>query len=216
MLPNSYSAIIDSATRVLLITSSRIPIISFLTEITPDVARINSASYPNYIGKFPLAKVDPYRYPEWTWDGELRIFSPTPPEVLSDLLRWQSALMVKKGRLLSDIIQGITFIRYPSWSGIMLQEHVYITKKMQAQRFRDQNYAQMNILNFPYVLQYSDHSGLSPRAAADEILFKAQLDDDMLAKSELLRLKYFSLVKDADMDTVDVVAHNFWQEMYRI
>jgi hypothetical protein len=175
----------------------------------------NGVNWPNYRRQFPLINKNPRIYPEWTWDWETRLFSPTPKELLTAELRQRSALAVKKCRALWEISYELSVARYPVWSGLLMQETVYIAKKTQAQRYKDLGCPETDAVSYPYVLQYADFSGLTMRAAADEILFKARLDEDLLSKSEFLRLKYFNLVKDAmTTSEIDPILKRFRTETY--
>ncbi len=209
MLPTPFSALIDASTSVLLTLSLRIPIIAFLAKTMTEVERIDNVNYPNYLTKFPLEHADPYTYPEWTWNPKLRQFVPTPKGVLTDRLHWYSALAIKKSHALFEIIHSITTARSAVWSGLIMQENIYMAKRIQAQRYKDKKYPK-DELSYPYVLQYAELSGLTMRDAADEILFKAKLDDNVLSHTEYMRMKYFNMVKDAqDMDEVEVLIHDF-------
>jgi hypothetical protein len=91
--------------------------------------------------------------------------------------------------------------------GVSMQESVYTTKRAQAQSFRASGYDESQPADFPYVLQYADYARISMKEAADRILLKAKLDEHTLAKTELLRLKYFDRVRAAkapqDLKKVD-------------
>lgn len=106
--------------------------------------------------------------------------------------------------------------RYPVMTGIWQQETVYINKRLQAIAFRDAGYPEDVAPNYPYVLQYADLTGSTLRQAADDIIFKAKLDEDFLAKTELLRLKYFRLVREAEKPEEVAEAYKaFVRESYK-
>jgi hypothetical protein len=97
-----------------------------------------------------------------------------------------------------------------------MQEAVYITKKTQAQRYKDAGY-QGDDLEYPYVMQYADFAGLSMRVAADEILLKATFDDEVLLKTEFFRLKYFELIKNMnDPGQADRITLDFRRECLKL
>jgi hypothetical protein len=174
----------------------------------------HGVNWPNYRKNFPLEKVDSQTYPHWIWDGTARLFSPTPPELVIPELRQRSALAVKKCRALWEVIYELSALRYPVWRGLILQETVYAAKKAQAEKYKDAGYPK-DALPYPYVLHYAEVSGLALRDAADEILFKARLDDETLARSELLRLKYFNLIKAAmATDELKSILDQFRSEAY--
>jgi hypothetical protein len=141
---------------------------------------------------------------------------PIAEGLLTEELQQRSEMAVRKCSALFEIVYEISVARYPIWRGLILQEQVYVSKKLQARRFKDMGYPELDLLLYPYVLQYADFSGLTPREAADEILFKARLDDDFLLKTEGLRLKYFKLVADAaEAETLASIRGEFRQEIYR-
>jgi hypothetical protein len=190
-----YSALIDASTFALLALSQYPYIVSFLAKSRPlEAEQVHGVNWPNYRTNFTLADEHPRAYPSWSWDMDRRRFEPTAN--VTDELRARSILAVVKCRTLAEMTYELSVARYPIWRGLLLQEQVYAAKKQQAQAYRDAGYPD-DVLAYPYVLQYAEFSGLPLRAAADEILFKAQLDDDALLKTEALRLRYFKLVADA-------------------
>ncbi len=209
-----YSALIDTSTAVLLCVRKEAPITAFLAKAITEAEQIFNVNFPYYMERFPLATANPYTYPGLMWDMNIRKFLPTPEKVLTDELRYRSALAVKKANVLHEFIQTIIFGRHNVWSGLPMQESIYMAKRLQAQRYKDKR-CPKDDFNYPYIRQFAELSGLTMRAAADEILFKAQLDDYVLAKSELIRMKYFRLLKDAkDIDGVEQVIARFRKGMY--
>jgi len=146
---------------------------------------------------FFLARSDPEYYPEWEWNKKERRFSARKPDDVTVELRARSRLATAKCRAIAEIINTINTLRQPMRTDMTLQESVYLIKRMQAQAFKDANYDQKMVMEIPYVVQYADLASISFKEAADNILFRAQLDDGYLAKTELLRLKYFDLVREA-------------------
>jgi hypothetical protein len=192
----------------------RMPVIAFLAKSEPDVQPFWSVQQPNYAHEFPLADAPFQTWPEWSWVPYKRQFEPTAPELVTDELRAKSALCVKKCFALWEMITSISTARALLFTGVLLQESVHLTKKAQAQAFRDAGYPQGR-LHYPYVLQYADAVGTTMRQAADEILLKAQLDDEVLARTEAIRLKYFDLVKTAQLDTIAAIVKDFRVEMHK-
>ena len=209
MQPPHYAALIDTPSGALLMLSMRLPIIAFLVQNTPDVSPSWGVNYPHYLRSFPLADADPLSYPQWTWNGATRLFTPTAASLLSDRVRRISALAVRKAYALFEITQAISTARNLLWSGVLLQETVNLTKRMQAQKFKDNGYPDDDLLRYPYVLQYAEVAGLPPKAAALEILFKAEMDDEILARSEGIRLRYLDRLKSAQLDTIDAIMREF-------
>jgi hypothetical protein len=208
-MPPYFAALLDVSSGALLTLSKEQPIIAFLVKNTPDVMPVWGVDYPNYLKSFPLANADPLRLPEWTWNITKRLFEATPKALLTDRLRHASALAVKKNYALFEIILSLSVARNLLTTGVLLQESVYLTKRQQAAQYQADGYPEDNVQRYPYVLQYAELADLSMRKAAHEILFKAQLEDEELCKSEALRLKYFGLLKTAKLDTIDAIMLRF-------
>jgi hypothetical protein len=222
VLPEPYSALLDTSTFALLTLTQRIPIISFLAQTPIEGEHFYAVNYPNYLKKFEIADANYSSFPGWTWNLKERLFIPTPKHLLTDRLRKASLLAVKKSHVLFEIMRTLSWSRNPVLSGIPMQETVYITKKIQAQRYKDSNYPNEPFhfpyvaQNFPYVVQYSELSGLTMQQAADEILLKASFDDELLLKSEYFRLKYYDqLRKVTEIALIDPILINFREEFYR-
>jgi len=190
-----YSALVDTASGVLLTLSDHVSAIVLLHECTPES---NHATYVNskYTSGFPLATIDPNEYPQWTWDRSMRMFGPTRSDVLNDDLRQRSHLATEKSLAFSTIMYSIGRARYPVRSGIEFQGDIYRLKKEEALAFKKIG-DESRLSEFPFLLQYADFSGLSGEAAADEILLKAKLDEQILLKTEGLRLVYLNKIKAA-------------------
>jgi len=216
MLP-PFSALIDANTSALLTLSTNIPIISFLAACS-EAEHIPLVNYPKYQTHFPIAAANPDTYPQWTWNNYERTFLPTPKEVLDERLRHASLLAVKKGRVLNEIALSIQTIRQPVYCGLICQEQIYAAKKIEALRFKD-HYVKgdyIDPIDYPYVMQFAELSGLPLQAAAEEILLKARLADDILLKSEYFRLKYFDQLKAADdVALVDPILIEFRKDFRR-
>jgi hypothetical protein len=201
----SYAALIDLHTWALLTLSEERPIIAFLHKATTDTRAFWGVGYPN--------GATPANYPQWTWNLPRWQFEPTPRALLSERLLRASALAVKKAYAVREIIAAVSAARYLLWNGALLQETVNIGRRLQAQKFKDDGYPDDDLLRYPYVLQYADTAELPMKTAALEILFKAELDDEILAKTEGVRLKYFNLLKTAEIDTIDAIMVSFRSEM---
>lgn len=211
-----YSALIDSSTGIALALSIDVSSIVFLNETTLDTFHAVDVNFPHYADNFPLASIKPASLPGWTWSSESRKFTPTHPEALTDHMRAKSLLASQKGELVRFVIDNLNVARYSVRTGLEFQETVYITKKMQAYAFRDTGYPEEKVFEYPYVVQYADFAGLSLKAAADDILFKAKLDDELLAKTELLRLKYFNAIKNAKTpNDLPAIHEVFVRECYK-
>jgi len=214
-----YSILVDYETNAVLTVGVSTSALVFLKECMPDTYYSASVNLPNYkglfFGGFFLASVAPAEYPKWTWDRKKRVFRKTNPEVLTEALMARSRLASAKHKVISSIMNNISFARYPVATGIAFQETVYLEKKMQARAFRNSGYNEDMIMEYPYVVQYADFAGLSLRQAADDILLKAKFDDEILAKTELLRLKYFDKVRRAEsVEELRKVAKDFIRVCY--
>lgn len=193
----TYSALVDSSTNVVLAVSSHVSAIVFLNEFMPDTGHATRVHYPNYPDSLFIASCSPEECPEWTWDRITRTFKTTRPSLINESLRTRARLANAKLNAVSKVITSLSEARYKVRTGIEFQETVYLTKKWQAQRFKDLGYNENSIMEYPYVLQYADFAGITLKQAADDILFKASLDDQHLANTELLRLRYFNKIRDA-------------------
>jgi len=216
--PRSYYVLLDSSTSILLTIGSNHSSIAFLNECMPDTIAKSAVEYPNYTGFFSrlfLARIKPKDYPKWTWDNKNRKFIKTNKNLISRSILDKSRVAESKRDIISKIMIHLTNARNKVGIGVAFQETVYLTKKMQAQEFKNFGYAEDLIMDFPYVLQYADYAKLSLKQAADDILFKAKLDEGLLAKTELLRLTYFNKVKKAtDPDQLPAVYEEFIRDCY--
>jgi len=214
--PLPYSALLDASTSALIFLSQRIPVIVFLTKAMSEADHVYTVNYPNYLQEFPIAKLPPDAWPLWTWESDRRTFVPTQVDLITDRLRLFSQLAVKKATALVEVTRALTMARYPAWEGVPMQDVVYVAKRTQAQRFKDKGYPEGAELDFPYVLQYADFSGLTMKAAADEILLKATFADDLLLKSEFFRLKYFERIKMVtDLEAADRIIPDFRRDFFK-
>lgn len=190
-----HSALIDSSTRAVIAVSDNVAAIQFLNESMMDTFHVINVTRPNHIYALPFRSDEPSLV-HWVWDVKARAFKPTHPDVITPELRAQSELAMKKMRAVTHIMTRISMARLRTAPGIQLQDTVYQTKKDQAYAFRDTGYDEARVFEFPYVLQYADFADIGFREAADDIVLKAKLKDDFLAKTELLRLSYFKKLKN--------------------
>lgn len=210
----TYSALVD-ANNTLLALSPHFSAIQFLQEATPNAVHVPGANFPHYTASFPLATARPETYPEWTWGWKTRLFSETKLELVTPEVRSRSRLTMAKLPLIRKMLFNINAIRHPVRTGVDFQETVYLVKRMQAQAFRDAGYPEDIFIDYPYVLQYADYAHISMKQAADDILFKAKLDDEILAQSELLRLKYFHKLKSAStLEELPLILSEFMKDCY--
>ena len=196
----NYYILLDSPSMALLTMSTSVAPIMFLFENIPDTQYALSVEYPHYgdsyAGRFFLAALRPKNYPRWTWNGKARKFARTKTTVKKSLVE-KSRLAESKRAVIARMMQDLSAARYGLQTGVGFQETVYLHKKFQAQQYKDTGYDESEILKYPYVAQYADFAGTSLRQAADDILLKAQFDEDILLKTEFLRLAYFDEVRKA-------------------
>lgn len=190
----TYSALVDDGTRAVLAVSENTAALAYLSEVFLDTHHFLNVTWPNHMYDLPF----PVHAPSlagWSWSLNSRKFEPTRPDVLTPEIDARSRLAIKKLHAVAHIMRMLSIARSRLTPGILLQETVYLTKKIQAHAFRDGGYDERAIFQYPYVLQHADFAELSYKEAADDIILRAKLDDDFLAKSELLRLTYFAQLK---------------------
>lgn len=214
-----YHVLLDYQTQVVLTVDTSVSAMIFLNECTPDTYCSFSVNFPNYsesfFKTFFLASLSPKDYPLWTWNGKKRLFEKTNPELVDRKLRSRSKLAESKREVIGHIINHLGHARHSLRSGIEFQETVYLVKRMQAQAFKASGYDENRIEDCHYVVQYADFAGISLRQAADDILLKAKFDDEILAKTELLRLRYFNKVKQAqDPEELPAIFEEFTRNCY--
>jgi hypothetical protein len=111
---------------------------------------------------------------------------------------------------------SLSSTRMDMLTGVNFQDYVYIEKTAQARAFKASGYDEDRIFEFPYVLQYADFVGISLQQATDDILLKRSFDEEILVKTELIRLKYFNKVKQAqDITTFPDIYAQFMKDTYR-
>ncbi len=206
------SLLVDVSTRAVLAMSSNVGAIGLLADCTMDSYHIPHFDYPHYLDQAPPSPVGG-SLAHWTWNTKTRTLVPTRSDIATIELHASSKLAIAKLNIARRIMQIISTARLRLASGIELQETVYLTKKIQAKGFKDSGYDEASLMEFPYVLQYADLINASPREAADDILLKAKLADDVLGKTELLRLAYFDMLKKArTTDELEPIFENFYRE----
>ncbi len=215
----NYGLLLDSQTNRILAVGANYPALIFVKNCTPDThcsLFIDGSKYrKNFFGDFFLTSEKPEDYPVWVWDTKKRVFRKTDPDSIGEFLRNNARLASRKLSVIGRIMGILSSVRYEVSTGVMLQESVYFSKRIQAKEFRDSGYDEELVVNYPYVFQYADFLGVTFRQAADEILLKAKFDDDLLAKTELLRLTYFDKVKKADtIEQLGVILNDFIRVCY--
>jgi hypothetical protein len=199
-----WSALLDAGTNVVLTISPSLSSIIFVQQCTLDTVRVNSVDYPHYRSSFIhqepffLARRPSHEYPQWVWNRAERKLYPNKAEELTPGLIARSELATAKCTAVQEIMRLVSRARLSIWTGVDFQDRVEMTRRFQAQRFKDAGYVEDMISDFPFVLQYADVIGKTVSEAADDILFKAKLDDEILLQTELLRLTYFEKARRAE------------------
>ena len=210
-----YDALVDSTTRSVLAVSEHRSAVIFVYKCTADTKHIPFVNFPHYPDPFFLLSYPIEDYPKWAWTGKGRLLEQTKDALVPKETLARVRLANEKLKLISQIITDLNIARQRIGTGIEFQETVYLTKKTQAQQFKDSGYDEESVIEYPFVLQYADLAGITPRQATDDILFKAQLSDDVLAKTELLRLKYFRRVKAASKpEQMSIIREEFMRDFF--
>jgi hypothetical protein len=190
----------DRSTGIVLAVSPFIVPIIFLSKNTRDSAYVGS-----YIGdeigherlNSPLPRgLTTEEYPEWSWRFRLRRYEKTPPAALTEEIRARSRLAQAKAKVITTMMMRLSAARN-SLRSVDFQETVYAAKRAQAIAFRESGYDERRLAEFPYVAQYAEIAGVSGRQATDDILFAAQLTEEILVRTERVRLTYFRKVAEA-------------------
>lgn len=189
-------ALVDIGTNALLALNRYVATIVFLAEAVPN-------SYPalNVGGKNmqDVAEGPIDGYPKWRWSNDFRNpgFSRLPKDLVTEELRARSRLSMAKAAAIGRVMAGVSLMRSSVGTGTLFQETVYMSKRLEAERLKLNNYSTDSLIEFPHVVQYADYADISIREAADEIIFQAKLDDQLLARTEIFRIRYFNKIKDA-------------------
>lgn len=200
-----YHALISVGTSNLLTLHNDITTINFLDKNTTDTLAVPFVDFPNYQktywfkkkGYSFLSSLDPTEYPLWTWNKQSRTFVKTRDDVATDDMRARSALATAKADAFTKVTKDVSLARMRAWDGVMFQDTVYQNKRMEAQACKDAGYDESRAGEWTFVVQYADFANISLRTAADEILLKAAMNDEFLARTELIRLTLFSKIKNA-------------------
>jgi len=196
--------------------------IVFLQEVFPDTGYVSAADEPHYRKprlfsrkRLPIDGLPPESLPLWRWDKPSRRIVRSPEHIVTPAIREKAVLAQAKARAIERIMLHLSIARYSLRTGVELQEIVYVNKRTQAEKFRDSGYDESSLLEYPHVLNYADFAGISLREAADTIILKAKLDDQLLAKTELLRLRYFKNVADAkSVKDLSTIIESFFRDCY--
>lgn len=198
-----WHAVLDAGTNAVLTIVPSVSGSVFVHQCTLDSIRATSVNIPHYSYSwirsepFFLARLNPKEYPGWIWVKKKRQFISNRPDAITSEMIARSLLATAKGAAIIQIFRILNAVRDPVRTGLDFQDRVYLTKERQAILFKESGYDENLVLEVPYVFQYADIARITPKQAANEILFQAKLDSDLLLKTELLRLKYFRALRGA-------------------
>lgn len=188
--------IIEASTRAILCVGTA-PSLRLVAESMMDTAVV-----PGIVpaeAKRMLA-IEARSYPEWSLDKSWRRLRPTLPDLVTEELRARAQLAAQKAYTFRLAMRAVNFARNKVSTGIFLQESVYRDKEREARALREGAFSPELKAQSPLVTQYATHAGLSLEDAADEILLHAQLDRDVLIKTEGMRLDLFKKIRAASTE----------------
>jgi len=221
-LMQNYIALLDDSTKAVLVIGNTLTGLAFLQECTPNTSYIPFVNDPHYtktfLGSSFLSSMKPEDFPKWTWNKDRRVFVKTAKNILTNELKGRSSLAYQKYLAINVVITNLNVARNEIMTGVRFQEEVvYPQKKFQAERFQKTGYDANRIADFPYISQYADFENISYKQAADDIIFKAKLDDQNMINTELLRLVYFQKIREANSPKqLSSVLDTFRSDIYHI
>lgn len=208
--PLMYYSVIDSSNDTLIAISSYPPPVVLLAESMLDTIYVHSMPAASVA---VVRTVPPRNYPEWSWNYAKREFQRTNPAIITDDLRERAVFAARKAEILSQALYAINRQRDKIYMGLMIQETIYAEKEKQARMLKEARFDAGHAGMAPYVVQYADSAGLSLEQAAEEILFQAQLDRELLEKSERVRLLLFRKLKRATTEAeLDEIMRTFYRD----
>ncbi len=211
-----YGIIIDTNTNIVVAVHRSPAVLVFLAECFPDTSYVPYANVPHYTDYFFLVDIPPRELVSWRRDKKSRRFEKVAPELVTEQMRADAVLAAKKGEIARRIMTHLSMNRHRARTGVEFQETVYLLKRIEAEKCKESGYDEARAVEFPFVLQYADFADIPLKEAADEIIFKAKLDEQLLAKTEFLRLKHFSALKKAQTaEEADAVIAALIKDLYR-
>ena len=75
-----------------------------------------------------------------------------------------------------------------------IQQHIYISKYLEAKEILEKNIKTDDLLEYPYITGYANSNGLTLQQAAKSVKVQHEIQSGFLSESENLRLKYKSLI----------------------
>ncbi len=206
----NYGALfVGPPTFALLALHPHVAAVAVVADSIPDAQFTPRTSAIDNTG-LSLASMDPVRLPEWGYKQKFHAFVRLQPHDVDPSLPARAKLAVARIEAVTQVIAEINWLRTKIGTGLAFQETIYLTKKMQAEKFKLSGYDESMLMSIPYVVQYADLTNVSLREAADSILFNAELDDAFLSKTETLRLRYFDRIKrETESDKIPEIVRQF-------
>ena len=198
---SQHNILVDTGEQIILATHPHLPAIVFVSEWTLDTTFVPAADDPHHIGTFPLIQAPPAEVPQWSWNPKSRTVVPTNATLITPTIRSRAELAFQKISTVSFMIHRINYLRSKVNTGFLAQEAIYLKKYLEAQRLVDHTFSEEAVAQSPYTVSYADLCGISVEKAAEEILLQTKLDHEFLAKTELLRLRFFSRLRRATSHT---------------
>jgi hypothetical protein len=193
--PKIYYAVIDTSNDTLATIGTHVQSVAFIAETMMEGFFVPAIGGSEEV--VSIARSDPRTFPEWTWLYGERTFKKTNPSVVTNELRDRAVLLAKKRDAVAKVNSSIFFMRSKIHRGIPLQERVYMDKENEARMLQESNFDESLVTKAPYVAQYAELYEIPLKQAAETILLKAQLDRDLLVKTERTRLSLLKKIREA-------------------
>ncbi len=205
--PRQHFGLTDNNTGALLILSTDFQAINTLREFFPDTSFLILPSQTPAHQKFHES-LHPGKFHLLRWNAPASTFVLNANSSVE--IENISQLVCKKYEILIEMTKRINILRQRMRKNLSLQDIIYMQKAWEAQDFKRQGYPEAEALQYPYVLQYADMLGISLKEATDQIILKSRIEHDMLAKTESLRIRYFTGLKKAkSREEIDAVYNDF-------
>lgn len=190
-----YGALVNTDDDTVLTVSPNRAVLLHLYESMMDVEFVSRIPVSSTV--LEVAASLPEDFPTWSWDFGKKQFKTTKPELIDNAKRERSVLATKKAEAITKTMEWVNRMRARSYTGFFFQESIYAKKEQQARELRARDHTEEAARKAPYVVQYAEDRGISLRAAADEIIFQAEQDSDILLRSEKTRLELLRKIRAA-------------------
>jgi len=201
MSPSLSAVLIEVGSNILLVVHRDISAIYALEAHTPDTIAIPQMTTPRrnrgILGLFggrQTLNLLPREYPQWSLNLKTRTFNPTSRDLWTEERAQRAELLSARADAYATLMTNIGYARMKFAYDGVLQSFTYSEKEREARECREQKYDELRITEWPYVFQYAKFADISIQAATDEILFKAELRHEALARIETIRLQYMKKI----------------------